>query len=328
LLREAEKIKGDISVAEFLARFERDPRTRPAAEWVRRLAEGFDAADPARASLKAIAQEWMGDALFESQGRPRGTHAILLRHMVRVLDPARVEVRLGSRVCGVRWSAGGVELDVEQTGSPRQLRARAALVTLPLGILQAKPDDPVAVHFDPPLDQKRAALSGLAMGPALKVLLRFSEAFWESMGDGRAAFFQAETSLPFPTFWTAFPERTRWLTAWRAGPGAARLSAESNAVIIRRAVESAAASFGNRAPVADLLEDARFHNWERDACSRGAYSYVLVGGLGARQALAQPIDATLFFAGEATDDKGEAGTVAGALATGERAAREVIAALP
>jgi len=50
---------------------------------------------------------------------------------------------------------------------------------------------------------------------------------------------------------------------------------------------------------------------------------VLVGGEGAREALAAPLDDTVFFAGEATDPE-EAGTVAGALRSGQRAAREVL----
>ena len=64
----------------------------------------------------------------------------------------------------------------------------------------------------------------------------------------------------------------------------------------------------------------------RDA-KRGAYSYVRVGGDSARKQLARPIEQTLFFAGEATDTAGEAGTVAGALASGRRAAREVLRSL-
>ena len=40
--------------------------------------------------------------------------------------------------------------------------------------------------------------------------------------------------------------------------------------------------------------------------------------------LAQPVEDTLFFAGEATDTSGHTGTVHGALATGERAAQLIL----
>ncbi|TMH32984.1 MAG: FAD-dependent oxidoreductase [Betaproteobacteria bacterium] len=45
--------------------------------------------------------------------------------------------------------------------------------------------------------------------------------------------------------------------------------------------------------------------------------------MGAREELAAPLDDTVFFAGEATDSE-EAGTVAGALRSGMRAAREAL----
>ena len=46
----------------------------------------------------------------------------------------------------------------------------------------------------------------------------------------------------------------------------------------------------------------------------------------AQKILAQPVEGTLFFAGEATDPD-QTGTVAGALASGYRAARELLEAL-
>jgi len=52
-----------------------------------------------------------------------------------------------------------------------------------------------------------------------------------------------------------------------------------------------------------------------------------VGGLDAPAALAAPLDGRLFFAGEATDTAGDPGTVHGAMATGARAAAEIVAAL-
>ena len=69
------------------------------------------------------------------------------------------------------------------------------------------------------------------------------------------------------------------------------------------------------------------HDWGRDPFARGAYSYITVGGGEARLALAQPVEDTLFFGGEATANDGQGGTVNGALETGERAGREALAAL-
>ena len=44
----------------------------------------------------------------------------------------------------------------------------------------------------------------------------------------------------------------------------------------------------------------------------------------AQEALARPLETTLFFAGEATDTAGHNGTVHGAIASGRRAAKEIL----
>jgi monoamine oxidase len=66
------------------------------------------------------------------------------------------------------------------------------------------------------------------------------------------------------------------------------------------------------------------HDWEHDPFSRGAYSYQAVGGSESPAALARPLRATLFFAGEAADAEGRTGTVHGAIASGRRAAKQVL----
>jgi monoamine oxidase len=75
-------------------------------------------------------------------------------------------------------------------------------------------------------------------------------------------------------------------------------------------------------PAACFVQD-----WQQDAFALGGYSYVRVGGENAREALAAPVEDTLYFAGEATDRE-EAGTVAGALRSGTRAAKQVIELRP
>ena len=96
--------------------------------------------------------------------------------------------------------------------------------------------------------------------------------------------------------------------------------------MVRIALSALELLFGSDINVAALLEAYYWHDWQQDPHARGAYSYVLVGGGGARQALAAPLEDTLFFAGEATDTTDESGTVTGALESGVRAAREVLAA--
>jgi monoamine oxidase len=108
------------------------------------------------------------------------------------------------------------------------------------------------------------------------------------------------------------------------GPRAQQLSGLPARDIIRRAAASLEAVFGKRARSAARPAAAWTHDWQSDPYARGAYSYVTVGGHGARKALAASLQGTLYFAGEAADYQGEHGTVAGALRSGIRAARQVI----
>jgi monoamine oxidase len=126
-----------------------------------------------------------------------------------------------------------------------------------------------------------------------------------------------------PSFWTARPARAPLLIAWAGGPKAMHLTGTGAPHIIRQAVTSLKSVFG--AGAGKGLAAAWVHDWQEDPYARGAYSYVTVGGAGARKALAVPLRGTLYFAGEAADFEGEHGTVAGALQSGRRAAALIAA---
>jgi monoamine oxidase len=324
----------DMSFDDFLERHLGATLTADERQRARRMAEGFDAADTARASARAIAAEWLGEVLGEGPpSRPRDGYAALLGALLASFEAAprlrlARRLQLESVVREVRWSGGSVEVAGERAGAPFEIRARCAIVTLPLGVLQAPPAAPAAVRFTPPLEAKQRALEGLAAGPVIKVLLRFATVFWERLYEGRyaEASFLHSPHTEIPTFWTPAPERAPLLVAWAGGPRVPRLArGRSAGDIARLAVESLQTLFGGAVSVADQLEGWYYHDWQQDAFARGAYSYVAVGGSEARAALARPIGDTLFFAGEATDATGEAGTVTGAVQSGLRAAREVLA---
>jgi monoamine oxidase len=94
--------------------------------------------------------------------------------------------------------------------------------------------------------------------------------------------------------------------------------------VVGRAVAALSKMTGvSRARIGGMLEDARVGDWRADQFSRGAYSYIRAGAGDAVRGLARPVEGTLFFAGEATHP-GMSGTVAGAIASGERVAKEVL----
>jgi monoamine oxidase len=260
--------------------------------------------------MRPIPEEWSGGELGASQSRPEGGYGALLGWLATRIVANGGELRVGARVSDVQWKRGAVSVSGSFLGERFTARAKRAIVTLPLGVLQAGP-----LRFP----EKRAALRKLASGPVVRVAMRFHRPFWEKRAPGVAFFHSA--GAPFPTCWTALPMRAPLLTAWAGGPKATRLTGSSARKLVDAALGSVESIFG-KGPRA-LLAGAYVQDWMHDPYSRGAYSYVLVGGMGAHEELAVPLGRTVFFAGEATESE-EAGTVAAALRSGVRAAREAL----
>jgi monoamine oxidase len=293
-----------------------------------RLAEGFVRgfylADPRTASSLALArmtqalEEAGSDAVF----RVEGGYARVLEPLRATLARRRAEIRLSTRVEEVRWRKGRVEVLVRGAAGGRlsPVRGARAVVTLPTGLLAGD-----GMRFRPDLPEKRRAAAALAMGPVVKVLLRLRPRAWEALVP-RALTFLHVPGAPVPVFWTHAPARAPVLVGWAGGPDAARLARRPEEAVLRAALRSAARGLG-RAPLEleDALDGASVIDWSRDPFARGGYAVFPTGSAWAPDALARPVEGTLFFAGEATAG-GLAGTVEGALASGERAARELLAA--
>jgi monoamine oxidase len=170
------------------------------------------------------------------------------------------------------------------------------------------------------------------MGPALRVSLLFKERFWACKEfDSKGANNLSSLGFLFghdfkcPTWWSMLPRKAPLLTGWAAGRRAHALAGLSEAEIVEAALQSLAGIFEKKnSVVRKNLVSAFTHDWQRDPFSQGAYSYAQVGGADAPRDLAAPIANTLFFAGEATDFTGHHGTVHGALASGTRAAQELL----
>jgi monoamine oxidase len=319
----------DESVDTFLHRFDDDPQLRERARRARAFVEGFEAADPARASARAIADE-LATGVDSTSSRPAGSYAPLFGFLASRCARDGVKIRLNTTVERIAWACGTVAIDARgDDGRAIALHARCAIVTVPVGVLQA-PAGAAALSFVPPLPaEKIMALRGLAMGHAVRVAIAFRTPFWETLDGGRyrdAAFFRCDEGA-FGAYWTHVPVRRRTIVAWAGGPRATALDGVPPDERIERARDGFGALFGERDLAQRECEGGVTHDWSADPFARGAYSYVVAGGGGARAALARPVDDTLFFAGEATASDGQGGTVSGAFATGLRAANEAARAL-
>ena len=324
----ARDLAQDESVERFLQRFERDRSKQQDVASARIFVEGFDAADPAIASVRAIAAEWES-GVDRISARPLGGYGPLFDRLRDDCTGAGVRFVLSATVQRIAWSVGGVAVDAcGPVGTKREFHARAAIVTLPAGVLRANNEGHVT--FDPPLPAaKRTALAHIETGHVVKVVLEFRSAFWREIEGGRyreAGFFRNREGA-FPTLWTQSPVQCEAMTAWAGGPKAMALASASRDERIERALGEAGAIFGDFARVRSEFHRAFTHDWTSDPFARGAYSYLTVGAGDARRTLAAPMDNAVFFAGEATSRDGQWGTVNGALESGERAAREAMPAL-
>lgn len=330
LLEGAYALSEDDSVENFLRRYKADANghARRKAAAARAFVEGFEAADPARASVRAIADELRSGA-DSTSARPVGSYAPLIAHLHSQCCANGVEFAMTTIARHVSWRGKEVSIVAHNAESERTYRARAAVVTLPVGVMQTRERD-TDVAFDPELPApKRDALAYIEMGHVVKVSLQFRNAFWERIEGGRyrdVAFFRDEKA-PFTGYWTQAPLRTGTIVAWAGGPKATALLTMPDDRLVELALSEFAGLFEDPSVARNEYVEAAMHDWNRDPFSRGAYSYVTVGGLHARADLAASLDDTLFFAGEATSTNGQGGTVNGALETGERAAREAIAAI-
>jgi monoamine oxidase len=328
---------GDRSFREFLDECCRDERSRRAKPLATSYVEGFHAARTERASVLALSEAERASEAVEGnrQFRILNGYDNLPRFLLAGLAPRRAQVRLNTVVTEVNWGRGRVEVSARTRAGHtlEPFTAGRAVVTLPLGVLKEPADSEGGVRFSPELDGKRAAARRLEVGHVMKVTMRFRERFWESSQLPAAPRGDSLSQLGFlhsadewvQTWWGLMPVRAPVLTAWAGGPAAEKLSHRGEGFVIERAAEALTRLLGvEGARIESLLEASYVHDWQADPFTRGAYSYVPVGGLDAPAALAEPVDDTLFFAGEATDTEGRGGTVHGALATGRRAAAEVI----
>lgn len=297
---------------------------------------GFNAADPALVGVHWLVEGMRAEERIQGDRsfRPaNGYHDLIDIFQRRIAAYPKVRIHMGAVVEAVKWKHGQTEAAVRVAGSEQMFTASRALITLPLAVLKAPQGELGAIDFNPQLsDEKLRAMVKLEMGKVIRVVLCFRDRFWEGLspqGNGNRTLsdmgFLFSDDEWFPTWWTSMPKRFPVIMGWAPFRCAEKLSGQSRSFIVERSL----LTLGNLLNVVprtlqEKLQDVYFHDWQNDPFSRGAYTYGKVGSDGAQAALAAPIAGTLFFAGEATDVTGNNGTVHGAMASGYRAAGEIL----
>lgn len=311
------------SFAQFLRKY-RDrigPRDR---RMVEQYIGGFNAATLDEISAHALRPNRAGAK--QEDFKVRGAYTQVMEALRAEWPPGRVELHLRAVVREIAWRKKSVS--VRLRGSTKRFRARAAVITLPLGVLRTG-----AVRFSPRVAAKQKLAQRLGWGHAVRVALRFRAGFWSASvlpkalrgKHGRNFGFINAAAQRFPTWW-ALAAPAPVLTGWAGGAAALSLERGGRRRVREEALQSLAAILGTtRARLRPWLAGFEWHDWSRDPFTRGAYSFSKVGLEEGGARLAEPVKDTLFFAGEATSD--DPGTVTGAMASGlqvAKAARKAI----
>jgi monoamine oxidase len=197
-----------------------------------------------------------------------------------------------------------------------QVAAERAVITLPVGVLQAG-----SITFAPELPlEKRQAIDRIGMGVFEKLALKFPRRFWPI--DRQLFFYLGDRPGHFPAWINlAHYHQTPVLVTHHAGSPARMINQLPDETLIAEAMTVLRVMFGAAAPEPEAYVRT---SWQKDPFSQGSYTFQKVGQLkDDRQTLAAPVGNRLFFAGEATQPT-FFGTVHGAYSSGLRAAEEIL----
>ena len=254
---------------------------------------------------------------YDGGGYLRGGDVVFPEGYVQIVDALSFghDIRLNHPVELIDYSGDKVSVN---TSSGEAFEADRVIVTVPLGILKDG-----LVSFEPQLPARtQQSIDSLAMGVLNRTCLLFDEVFWKPdvewigiVGDRPAAW--AETLNLYPY------QQQPVLAMFNAGSFGTELEQYSDQELAELAVDVLERVFGDvPAPV-----DSVSTRWRSDTWTRGSYSYVPAGAsFDSYAELARPVGERLFFAGEATHNRYPS-TVHGALLSGRRAARQIIARL-
>src|SRR5579872_2226890 len=273
--------------------------------------EGFNAARKELVSVHALSRQQKAEEISGGlrSFRLASGYDSIAAELYRSISPDRCRIYLNTPIDQIGWST-------ERVRAGRFISKRA-IITVPLGVLKES-----RLRIEPEPAEFRSSIGALEMGDAIRMVFRFRERFWDNREPlGSMSFMHAEGARDFRVWWSSMPFHAPVLTAWAGGPRADHAN-------MAAALDTLAALFETeRAEIESQLEAAYFHDWKADPYSCGSYSYVRAGGLPDADRLAEPFDNTLYFAGEHTDTTGNWGTVHGAIASGYRAARQVLESL-
>ena len=306
-------LKDDLTVAEFLRRHFAGNDYAPMRHSIERMVEGYDAADPERASTLALREEWM-DGGHAPQARIDGGYGALIDFLAADCRRHGVTIHLGCAVTAIEERDGSAAVrcaDGVAYGCDR------VILTVPLPLLRE-------IALPASARAKLVATDDIGFGNVVKILLRFARPWWRERGADLAGMTFLLSDQTIPVWWTQYPSQHAVLTGWFGGPRTAELEGLDPQGLVESGLDSLAAIFKlSREDVARELVAATAINWAHDPFARGAYSWATPRTRAAQAMLARA-DGLVLFSGEALYRGRDMGTVEAALTSGVETAGMIL----
>lgn len=310
LTKKLKELKVDISISDFLDQNFGGKENEGLRNSIIKVVEGYDAADPKLISTFAVRDEWLGTNEWKD-GKIKEGYGPMLDYLEQECKNAGVEFILNTKVKSVEHHEGYVAVTALTEEKEVKFEADKIIITVPLPIYKE-------IEFNPPITEKLELASKIGFGSVIKIAIKFKNRWWlnaRGVNLENLAFLLCDEK--FMTWWTQYPEKNPLLVAWMAGPDATKYKDASDDELLDMAILSLSNVFKiDKKNIVDGIVMSKVYNWPADPFTRGAYSYYKVETMGAPEKLAEPINNTVFFAGEALYSGDAVATVEGAFGSG------------
>ena len=175
---------------------------------------GYDTADPHKASVFALRNEWSNED-DDAQHRLDDGYCSMINYLANKCKENGGNVYLNSAVTQIDWKHETIKVT---TITGDIYAAKKVIIALPLGVLQADRNEKGAIELYPPIKEQMRAINNLGFGAIIKFLLEFKDAFWENSDTKKLAgkslkemaFLISDENIP--TWWTQYPKHSTLLT--------------------------------------------------------------------------------------------------------------------
>lgn len=327
LMKKLNALQSDMSLDDFLEQYFTEVKFDELKSAVRKFAAGYDTSDPLRVSAMGLRREWQNED-DSAQHRIEGGYCSLIQYLVSTIKQAGGMVYLNAPVVNINWQAGKVTATI---ADGEVYQATKVIFAIPLGVWQAPQTAKGFITFNPPIKPQAEALKLMGFGAVIKVLLQFDDIFWEDaateelVGNSLKNMGFLFSDEAVPTWWTQAPEHSALLTGWLGGPVAANWAGKSAEEILQQSLQSLANIFNrSKEALKDRLIAWHVANWTADPYIYGSYAYDTVHTGKSLALLNQPVEDTLYFAGEFMYQGPAMGTVEAALTSGRDVAQQIL----